>query len=156
MNTEFGQKATIIYGVSGSGKTYESIQWANLYNHGIKWVSLIERDEIRFYELNLGDWKTYKINPVTEYMIDVYWKYYILRAIENGWDIIISDTLCNIRDRRNLYELLKFHNYRVEFVRMETPLDVCIERDRSRGGMSVGEDVIRKQWDKLVKNLSHI
>jgi predicted kinase len=151
-------KAFIVYGTSGSGKTTkakEIIQnrcadedvWFDYGSH-------IERDNIRFEWLNLGNWKTYKHDHRTEAVVDAIWKYKIVHCAQSESDIIISDTLCKLSDRVNLCSLLQRLGYKeIELIQMQTSLEDCITRDAQRGDFSVGEEVIRKQYANLTKNV---
>lgn len=136
-------KAILIYGVSGSGKS----TLAKKYLEENPMTIHIERDIIRFQNLQLGNWKTYKINSATEFLVDAYWKTQILNSI--GYDLVISDTLCKVNDRYNLRKMLGHFGYNVEEITPIVTLEECIERDKLRGGFSVGEQVILRQWANL-------
>lgn len=142
-------KAFLIYGPSGSGKSSRATDFIfDPCNNQPLWI---ERDIIRFQVLRLGSWKEYKINQTTENIVDAWWKYNIIRASIENSNIIISDTLCKPADRDKLERLLLHLGYSVEWIRMNTSLEECILRDSKRGNMSVGEKVIRSQWDHFVK-----
>ena len=147
-------KALIIYGPSGSGKTTLAKKYWKSWSHseGSPGVLHLQRDDIRFDFLELGDYSTYRFNHKTEDIVDFYWKSSIYEALSNRYDLIISDTMCKLSDRNKIKLLLDFSGYDVEFIRMNTNLTTCIERDSSRGGFSVGEDVIKRQWEHFIKN----
>lgn len=149
-------KAFIIYGLSGSGKTTKAkalIEEGNTTD--LVWFDYgahVERDKIRFEELKLGDWATYRFNTETEHLVDAIWRCQIGRLSRSGSDIVISDTLCKLSDRKKLVKFLTKLGYEsVNLIQMETSLEDCIVRDKQRGAMSVGEDVIRKQYENLMK-----
>lgn len=145
-------KATVIYGVSGSGKS----TLAKSLNDGR--TIHIERDIIRFDKdwMNLVDWEKYSPDRNTEYIIDTLWRVQICAAARIREDLIISDTLCKVGDRRILNHLLKFLGYDVEFIRVDTPFEECIQRDYKRGKLSVGKDVILKQHKSLSSYKDHL
>mgnify|MGYP000853786472 CR=1 FL=1 len=145
-------KATVIYGVSGSGKS----TFAKSLNGGE--TIHVERDIIRFNDnfMNLVDWEKYSPDRNTEYIVDTLWRVQVCDAARIHKDIIISDTLCKVSDRRILNHLLKFLGYDVEFIRVDTPFEECIQRDHSRGKLSVGKDVIFKQHNSLSSYKDHL
>ena len=136
------KNAWIVYGPPGSGKTTKARELIE----GMESVFHLERDRIRFDILKLGDWNTYRFSPQKEYIVDALWKYCILRNEHDN--IVISDTLCKKADRENLIALLEWMGYDVKLVRMDTSLDECIERDKFRENLSVGEEVIKRMWRK--------
>ena len=138
-------RANIIYGPSGSGKSTLAFMAHEINKGSVQ----IERDIIRFKVLKLGDWETYHFNQRTENLVDAYWKHYIIDAHDWGQDIIVSDTLCSKKIRNKAIMLLQDLGYKVNLHQMQTPLEECIKRDAKRGKMSVGEDVIRKQWERI-------
>ena len=144
--------AVIIYGASGSGKSRQAEAHLN-HNARCYWV---ERDNIRFNLMNLGDWTTYKPNQSTENIVDFFWKHMIAKAWEDNMDLVISDTLCKISDRRKLHKLLTFLGFSVSFVRMDTALEDCIEQDSKRKGFCVGAEIIKNQYKHLIENSEHI
>lgn len=137
------KKATIIYGMSGSGKSSEAVK---ILQDG---AVHIERDIFRFDPefLDLGNWKTYSLDQHTEYIVDAYWKYMIMK--NSNRDLVISDTLCKKNDRNKVIKLLEYLGYNVEVIYKCKPLEDCITDDAERGDFSVGGDVILKQWQQL-------
>lgn len=138
-------KAVLIYGVSASGKSTLAEKYLEQNNNMVH----VERDKIRFEILDLGNWKTYKINPATELIVDTYWKALIYMASGSGYDVLISDTLCKASERSNVRKMLGHFGYDVEEITPIVTLEECIERDKLRGGFSVGEQVILRQWANL-------
>ena len=146
--------ALIVYGCSGSGKTtYAKTKFDEMDG----WVKRIERDQIRTERgLLRNGWQGYKFRGEDEYAVTAEWWRDLWYSVESDEDIIVSDTLCKIQDRRNLYHFLVAQGYFVRFVRMNTSLEECVERDSKRGIMSVGEKVISRQWENLNKHEEHI
>lgn len=144
-------KAIIVYGPSGSGKSTKAEEYLSTVST-LTHYERVERDLIRFDRLKLGNWKTYKPNSDTEYLVDAIWKFLIVRTSVLEDNLIISDTLCKANERRKTIDLLKGLGYTdIHLTRMDTPLVECIRRDALRGDMSVGEDVIRKQREHFIK-----
>ena len=144
-------KIIAVYGVSGSGKTSlaRSMNKEGEFNQ-------LERDEIRqaLGYLNNG-WGGYDFCPEKEYAVTHAWHVLLQESLYNSQSIIISDTMTNIVDRRCLKFLAGQYDFDMEFIRMDTPLEDCIKRDSLRGGLSVGENVIRRQWKKLNGHKEH-
>ena len=60
-----------------------------------------------------------------------------------GHVVIVADTNLRWKYRKQWVKLAETLNVPVEFVHMDTPIEVCIERDAQRPD-PVGEEVIRK------------
>lgn len=155
-------KALVIYGPSASGKsTLASSVWEEPSVWGINmyYTRNIERDVIRKETIpgfrDTG-WEGYNFDSGMERVVSFYWDRELHNAFESGRDVVISDTLCKVGDRRKLNSLLWYLGYDVQYTRMPTSLEECIERDSKRGIWEVGEDVIRRQWDNLNKHSGHI
>lgn len=152
-------KAIITWGVSGSGKTTftrlltsRSRELLGSYTFGA------ERDSFR--RVQLGSWGDPR--PLEEgCQFSSFWDVWdefgsekavtkaqeeFYKGLVKDWEsVFISDTNLRSKTRKALVDLYSSRGYDVHMFRLDTPLDVCIERDKSRGWYSVGEDVIRKQ-----------
>lgn len=147
--------ALVIYGVSGSGKS----TFAEEFNSDEFTTLNLERDNIRkrfIPNFSFEGWKGHSFNSGWEEIVTYEWHKDLSYGAEKGLDLIISDTLCKVGDRRKLGFLLKHLGYDVLYYRITTSLEECIERDSKRGIWEVGEDVIRRQWDNLNKHSGHI
>ena len=138
-------KLILVQGISGSGKTTYAKQW-------------VEEDPIHRVRLNYDDIRC---------MLDKYWvpereplmqsifKGALQGAIDGEYNIII-DNMSNLNPKhiKEYQDLIHDYNlkhennqYEIEFKLLDTPLEVCIERDSKRI-VSIGEKVIRQQWRK--------
>lgn len=142
------KQAYVIYGPPGSGKT----TYAKTLLYGLNPSIHIERDNIRSDIYGLNSWADYKFSIEKEFVVDAVWKSLITRNVEN---IVISDTLCKKKDRKNLVELLKWLGYDIHMHRMSTNLEECIRRDALRGDRCVGEFVIKRMWENLNADNEH-
>lgn len=70
-------------------------------------------------------------------------------AIEKGFDIVIDDTNLNPVHEEQLGFLADSLGARLDVINVNTPLDVCILRDKARPN-SVGEAVIRGMYEKYI------
>lgn len=139
--------AIMTVGVSGSGKS----SLAQTYDDGS--YALVERDLIRFTGLGkrFTGWRgqnPYKMTNENEGVVsriqrDMIW----YAATNEGLNLILPDTWLSKKFRREMYKTLSELGYDISVIVVEVPLKVAIERDSYRGNMSVGEDVIRRQWD---------
>lgn len=138
-------KLILVQGISGSGKTTWAKQW-------------VEEDPIHRVRLNYDDIRfmlgKYWV-PEREPLMQFIFKGALQGAIDGGYDIII-DNMSNLNPKhiQEYQDLIYNHNlehkdnqYEIEFKLIDTPLEVCIERDSKRI-VSIGEKVIRQQWRK--------
>lgn len=138
-------KLILVQGISGSGKTTYAKQW-------------VEEDPIHRVRLNYDDIRfmlgKYWV-PEREPLMQFIFKGALQGAIDGGYDIII-DNMSNLNPKhiQEYQDLICNHNlehkdnqYEIEFKLIDTPLEVCIERDSKRI-VPIGEKVIRQQWRK--------
>lgn len=152
-------KAYVVYGVSGSGKSTKAkdIVYEG-FDAGISLLS-VERDACRRFispYFSEHGWSGEGFPAYLEEAVTHEWHFRVHLALNHNNGVIISDTLCKVGDRRKLKNLLEYLGFDIDWIRMETPLEVCIERDNNRGIWAVGEDVIRRQWENLQKHKEHV
>lgn len=143
-------KAEILVGVSASGKTTYAMVMTD--------YAIVCRDDIRFGHVmpNARGWKDYVFSNENEQKVTEIHKDQIDRCAELGQDLIVADTNLSKKSRRKLIKYLQEIGYEVELVIINLPLEDCIERDSLRGARSVGEGIIRQQWETLQQNLHAI
>lgn len=142
--------AIITVGVSASGKSTLAKYLIENREEDEDFVE-INRDNIRFSEIDPGgDWSTYIFNDENEIAVTKIFKQQLLNAVQQNKSVILSNTNLNRKNYKRDLDVLISNGYNVAFVVLNIPLDVCIKRDASRGKMSVGEDVIRKQYEKFL------
>lgn len=73
-------------------------------------------------------------------------------ALESGLAIIVDDTNFASKHRNFWEALAKQKNYNMIEVYFDTPVDVCVERDMTRGSKSVGSKVITEMYHKFINN----
>jgi len=134
----------ICVGVSASGKsTYAK----ELVSQG--WVE-INRDYWRFkhYCNGVQDWSLYKFSKQKEDFVTLLcesnWDY----AVENKLDVIVSNTNLNIKDQNYWKAKAEKAGYSFEIKYFPVTLTEALKRDKKRGALSVGQDVVFDQWQK--------
>lgn len=135
-------KAIVTVGISGSGKS----TWASEFVSGRPSWAVLERDQIRREILTPFSWAKWDWKEEAE--ITLLWNLRAKEYAEKGVNLVIADT--NLSHRRKLTGTLLDLGYDVTVKVFNTPVDLCIERDRQRPeGYRVGEPVIRRQYDKF-------
>lgn len=138
-------KLILVQGISGSGKTTWAKQW-------------VEEDPIHRVRLNyddircmLGKYWVPEREPLMKKIFDTA----LDDAMFAGYDIVV-DNMSNLNPAhvQEYQSLVYNHNleykdnqYEIEFKLINTPVEVCIERDSKRD-IPIGEKVIRQQWRK--------
>ena len=138
-------KLILVQGISGSGKTTWAKQW-------------VEEDPIHRVRLNyddircmLGKYWVPEREPLMKKIFDTA----LDDAMFAGYNIVV-DNMSNLNPIhvKEYQSLVYNHNleykdnqYEIEFKLINTPVEVCIERDSKRE-IPIGEKVIRQQWRK--------
>ena len=132
-------------GISGSGKTYWSKQWA-------------EEDPEHRIRLNYDDIRCmlgkYWVPDKREQLVKDTFTYALNQAMYMGYNIVI-DNMSNLnpKHQKEYEKLIEEHNsfsatpysYKLTYKLFDTPVEICIERDSKRP-IPIGEKVIRQQW----------
>lgn len=133
-------KLIIMCGVSGSGKSTYVLDHYKPENGDI-WIS---RDKIRF--ALLSDTENY-FSQEKEV-----WKKFvrdIAAGLHDGHTVYADQTSLNKKSRQKLLNAVAAHADYIKIVAIETPKDICIDRDSKRTGRShVSKDVILNQLDR--------
>lgn len=131
----------VTVGVPASGKT----TWAkNFVKENPSYVK-IERDDFRYgmKDISIGD-KKFE-NFITELQYKT-----IHTALNNKYNVIVSDTNCNLKYLKVLLEEFKYKaDVTLKF--FNTPVGTCYDRDANRE-RSVGHEII----DKMVKGYQDV
>jgi predicted kinase len=73
-----------------------------------------------------------------------------VEALSRGLNIIVDDTNFSSKHKNFWESLAKQHNYNMTEIYFDTPVDVCVERDITRGDKSVGSKVILDMYHKYI------
>lgn len=124
----------MMVGIPGSGKSTFAKNLKGKY---------ISRDEIRFKMINNKDDYFSKEGEVFQKFI-----YEIQDTVIANKDVIVDATHLNKNSRRKI--LSKVCPKKVIAIVMDTPLDVCLQRNAQRSGRAfVPEDVIRNMHENM-------
>ena len=126
-------KLIICRGIPASGKTFWAKKWVlEDPEHRVR----INQDDIR---LMLGKYWV----PNREPLVSHIQQEAICRAMSLGLDIVSDNTNLNPKVLKSFSDVAASNEYELEYKDFfDTPLSVCIERDRSRA-LQVTEKVIR-------------
>jgi predicted kinase len=139
-------KAIITVGISGSGKSTWAEQQANAFE--------INRDKLRWQITGKHGWSgenAYKFSSKVETEVTRVAEEHLHTVAKYGEDVIISDTNLNPKFRQKLIETCKGLGYEVEIKEFPISFQEALKRDKERGIFSVGEEVLKKQWEQWIK-----
>lgn len=140
-------KAVVCVGVSASGKSCFA---KDLCEEDDSFVE-INRDFIRFNVICPGtDWSTYKFTNKRERDVTTIQEEEVMFALENGKNIVLSDTNLNPKTREKWITLLTDLGYDVEIKEFPITLEEAWKRDTIRAN-GVGREVIYKQYKQWLE-----
>ena len=134
----------ILVGIPASGK---STFCENFLKENKNWLKS-SRDDFRYMLRNEGFCES-KI----EQMITELQKESILKALKNGYNLLIDNTNVKLHYINEFIKLVKPYA-NISFKIFDLPLEICLERDKARA-RSVGEDVITRMYNDF-SNLKSI
>lgn len=140
-------KLLLCCGVSGSGKsTYAK----ELVSQG--WGE-VNRDEWRFKLFTNGekDWSKYKFTKEREKLVTEYCNSTFDGWVSLGANIVVSNTNLNQIDHNYWRAKAEEVGYDFEVKYFPILLEEALKRDQKRGALSVGREVLFKQWQKWLE-----
>lgn len=139
-------KLIVTVGCSGSGKT----TWAS--SLGNTWYN-INRDVHRFNLFCDGvyDWNLYKFTKERENQVTKECEADFNEAIAHSCDIVVSNTSLNQKDIDYWKTKAEKAGYEFEIKYFDVNLEELLRRDTKRGALSVGREVILKQYQKWLE-----
>jgi predicted kinase len=142
------RKVILMKGLPGSGK---STYAAALINSNLETYKRINRDELRAMFDNA------KTSQANEKFIKKVRDLLINHALEEGKSVVVDDTNLSDKNYNRISQLVREYNVKysenvvVEIKEMDTPIEVCIERDALREN-PVGEMVIKQMNNHFFKD----
>ena len=128
-------KIIVLQGVPGSGKS----TWAREFAKEHKDYVIVCRDSIR--EATGIYWVPERENYISDIESDS-----VVKALDNGLNVIIDATNLNPKTIKKWEEISDRYHVMLEFKLFEISYDEAVKRDKERGergGRSVGEDTIK-------------
>ncbi len=143
------QTLTLYCGVSASGK---STNVEELRKLGWKFIEL-NRDEWRFklFTDNKPDWSLYKFTKDREAKVTEKLNELFDYAVSQMLPVIVSNTNLNKKDHDYWKAKAEEVGYEFEVKYFPITLTEALKRDKKRGALSVGQDVIFDQWQKWLE-----
>lgn len=132
------RKIIILQGPPASGKS----TIARSMQQKMKQAVIVNRDSLRHMAGSYWD-------PKREPLISSWESALIINALGRDYDVIIDATNLNEKYITRLLIICEACRHKVEYRKVFTPLEVCIERDKNENRQQhVGEDVIRDFFKK--------
>lgn len=137
------RKIIIMRGIPGSGKTTKAKSYVN------KGFKKVGKDELRRM---IND---YSLDNSDENMIQRIQEDVIKNFMTFGRNIVIDNTHARYKYIDSLIKYITAvkssvdYDYSIEIDFIDTPLDVCLERNSKRGSDVVPESVIRKMYNEI-------
>ena len=72
------------------------------------------------------------------------------QTLGEGLSVIVDDTNFSSKHKNFWKQLAEQHKYNMTEIYFDTPVDVCVERDMTRGDKSVGSKVITEMYHKYI------
>lgn len=140
-------KLLLTVGISGSGK---STYAAELVKQN--WIE-INRDWWRFKLFTDGvhNWSLYKFTKERENTVTEQCYITFHMAVKLGLNVVVSNTNLNQKDHTYWKTKAEEAGYEFEVKYFDITLTEALKRDRKRGALSVGQDVLFDQWQKWLE-----
>jgi len=135
------QELLILRGLQGSGKTTFAHQWVA---EDPDWRFRVNRDDLRKQGYNM----LWGLSNHMEGTISLMEEACAKAALAAGLSVVIDATNLKARTVKEWYAVAEKAGVPVRVHDIDTPLDICIERDKNRE-KKVGEDVIRRYNDRF-------
>lgn len=141
-------KLFLLVGCSGSGKS----TYASQLVFGGAWGE-VNRDFWRFSLFTNGvkDWSLYKFTKERENIVTHHCENTFYGLVAAGQNIIVSNTNLNQRDHDYWRAKADEVGYEFEVKYFPATLSELLKRDKKRGALAVGQDVLFDQWEKWLK-----
>lgn len=138
----------LMVGLSGSGKSTYASQLVQMGHWGE-----VNRDFWRFslYTNGVHDWNLYKVSKERENVVTQHCDNLFHGLVAAGQNIVISNTNLNQRDHDYWKAKADSVGYKFEVKYFPKTLSELLKRDKKRGALAVGQDVLFDQWEKWLK-----
>lgn len=144
-------------GASCSGKT----TWAEEFtldqlSQGVNFCNL-NRDDVRFriHSNGVRDWRNYKFNKNNEKQVTDIIDELAKGCVDDGVNIIISDTNLNPKTQEKWQQWAKDNNYKVVYKYFDVEWEELVKRNSQRSG-GIPEHILWNQHLKMKRTTSYI
>lgn len=136
----------LIRGIPGSGKSTLAALWVD---EDPEWRARVNRDDLRF-----AMYGKYVLRRMQEDTVTVAQQAQVRALLIAGISVTVDDTNLRAQTVKEWLKIAAECGATVTHMDVETPLDVCIERNNARaaaGGRNVPEDVIRSFYTRYTR-----
>lgn len=136
----------LIRGIPGSGKSTLAALWVD---EDPEWRARVNRDDLRF-----AMYGKYVLKRMQEDTVTVAQQAQVRALLTAGISVTVDDTNLRAQTVKEWLKIAAECGATVTHMDVETPLDVCIERNNARaaaGGRNVPEDVIRSFYTRYTR-----
>lgn len=133
-------------GIPGSGKSTLAALWVD---EDPEWRARVNRDDLRF-----AMYGKYVLRRMQEDTVTVAQQAQVRALLTAGISVTVDDTNLRAQTVKEWLKIAAECGATVTHMDVETPLDVCIERNNARaaaGGRNVPEDVIRSFYTRYTR-----
>lgn len=123
-------------GLPASGKTTKALELVRDDE-----AYRVNKDDIRMMMFN-GDYHS----DLERTVIDIE-RYTVRRLLNQGYSVVVDNTHLNPQHEREYRSIADFFGAEFEVILCDTPLEICLERDRVRE-KRVGDEVIIQMHDR--------
>jgi predicted kinase len=136
-------------GCSGSGKSTAARELKQLLPNVVE----LNRDEWRFKLFTDGvqDWSKYKFSKEKEDAVTAKLEELFYQAVANLSPIVVSNTNLNKKDQDYWKKKAEEVGYDFNIKYFPETLTTLMKRDKKRGALAVGQDVLFAQWQKWLE-----
>ena len=135
----------ITVGISGSGKTF----YSKFLTKNFDFVN-VNNDDIRRSLFGIDHWDKYDFR-LNEKLVTKIRKDIINRLIEDSRNIIVSNIHLTEKHLRYYKKLAEDNGYNFKIILLNTPLNVCLDRNRKRTEMRLRDERIVSQHIEFCK-----
>lgn len=133
-------------GIPGSGKSTLAALWVD---EDPEWRARVNRDDLRF-----AMYGKYVLKRMQEDTVTVAQQAQVRALLTAGISVTVDDTNLRAQTVKEWLKIAAECGATVTHMDVETPLDVCVERNNARaaaGGRNVPEDVIRSFYTRYTR-----
>jgi predicted kinase len=139
-------KAVITFGLPSAGKTtYLNNRYGDLLTNEDTGVIIISADDIK---KTLPSWDEKDPSKSHQESVRIA-RDVLFEHVERKYPYVIFDSgSINTKYSRNIFKRIKENGYEIELVYLDTPIDICLQRNKSRAFKVPEENIHEKEKEK--------